>query len=100
MFETLLSLLANAQIDQSTKVPIVDNMFSFLSDPSHLKLASAWLESGSIFEDEHDKKELFKLSKNHQHQILFKICEEPSIPEQTKTDLLAKTLGDDKSDIA
>jgi hypothetical protein len=39
MFDTLLFLLTNEAIDESTKIPIVDSLFAFLSDLGHLKLA-------------------------------------------------------------
>lgn len=39
MFETLLNLLASDHIEKTTKIPIVDNLFGFLSDISHLQLA-------------------------------------------------------------
>ena len=55
MFETLLNLLANESIEQTTKIPIVDNLFGFLSDIEHLKLAQLWLESGAVFKDQATK---------------------------------------------
>ena len=39
MFDTLLQLLANDQIEEPTKIPIVDNLFGFLSNIDHLNLA-------------------------------------------------------------
>lgn len=39
MFETLMKLLSNELIENSTKIPIVDNLFGFLSDVTHLRLA-------------------------------------------------------------
>jgi hypothetical protein len=61
MFETLLQLLSNEHIDNSTKIPIVDNLFGFLSDVEHIKLAELWIESGTVFRDPATKTELFKL---------------------------------------
>jgi hypothetical protein len=49
MFNVLLGLLANPHIDNSTKIPIVDNLFAFLSDLEHLNLARQWLENGIVF---------------------------------------------------
>ena len=49
MFNVLLGLLANPYIDNSTKIPIVDNLFAFLSDLEHLNLARLWLENGIVF---------------------------------------------------
>ena len=49
MFNVLLGLLANPHIDNSTKIPIVDNLFAFLSDLDHLNLARLWLENGIVF---------------------------------------------------
>lgn len=65
MFEVLLGLLANEHIEQTTKIPIVDNLFGFLSDVDHLKLAQEWLETGIIFRDAQTKTELFKLGTRH-----------------------------------
>jgi len=39
MFDVLIGLLANPQIENTTKIPIVDNLFGFLSDIEHLNLA-------------------------------------------------------------
>jgi hypothetical protein len=39
MFQTLLDLLAREDIDATTKVPIVDNIFGFISDKEHINLA-------------------------------------------------------------
>lgn len=100
MFDVLLGLLANEHIDHSTKIPIVDNLFGFVSDIEHLKLAQQWLESGIIFKDVASKHELFKLGQKHKYSILKKIFEEPQISLEVKHELLAKTIGDDKSDIA
>lgn len=61
MFEVLLKLLSNEHIDPQTKIPIVDNLFGFLSDLDHLKLAELWLENGIVFSDPATKAELFKL---------------------------------------
>lgn len=61
MFLTLMELLSNKDIEETTKVPIVDNIFGFISDKDHLKLAISWLESGNIFKSEQDKQPLFEL---------------------------------------
>ena len=97
MFDTLLNLLTRPEIDDSIKVPIVDNLFSFLSDVKHLELAQAWLESGVITLE---GKEVFKLSTKHKYSIMVRIFEEPSVSGEVKANLLEKTLGDDKSDMA
>jgi hypothetical protein len=88
MFDTLLGLLANEHIEATTKIPIVDNLFGFLSDVEHLKLAQQWLESGFIFRDAATKTKLFELGKKHKHSILKKIYEEPSISIEAKSALL------------
>lgn len=49
MFDVLIGLLANPHIEQTTKIPIVDNLFGFLSDIGHITLAQQWLENGKIF---------------------------------------------------
>jgi F0F1-type ATP synthase delta subunit len=100
MFETLLKLLANPSIEQTTKIPIVDNLFGFLSDKEDIKLAQQWLDAGIIFHDPTTKHELFKLGTKHKYSILKKIFEEPSISTEHKHELLEKIIGDDKSDIA
>jgi hypothetical protein len=81
LFDTLLNLLASEHIDPNTKIPIVDNLFGFLSDIEHLNLAQLWLESGIIFKDPATRTELFKLGTKHKYSILKKIYEEPSISE-------------------
>ena len=78
----------------------MDNLFAFLSDIDHLNLARQWLETGIIFKDAENKAELFKLGQRHKYSILKKIFEEPSISAAEKHELLTKTIGDDKSDIA
>ena len=100
MFETLLNLLANESIEQTTKIPIVDNLFGFLSDLEHLQLAQQWLESGVVFKDQATKKALFTLGTRHKYSILKKVFEEPSISTEFKNALIEKVIGDDKSDIA
>jgi hypothetical protein len=100
MFDVLLNLLSSQHINESTKIPIVDNLFSFLTDLEHLKLAQQWLESGIVFANIQNKIELFKLGTKHKHSILKKVFEEPSISIAEKEALLAKVIGDDKSDIA
>ena len=100
MFDTLLHLLANENIEPTTKIPIVDNLFGFLSDIDHLKLAQQWLDTGVIFRDLATKRELFTLGQRHKYSILKRLFEEPSISTELKNQLLERTLGDDKSDIA
>lgn len=46
MFDVLLKLLVNDAIDAQTKIPIVDNLFGFLSDKDHLKIAQDWMTEG------------------------------------------------------
>ena len=100
MFNILLDLLSNEHIDKSTKIPIVDNLFGFLHDLDHLKLAQGWLTAGIVYKEEESKTELFKLGQRHKYSILKKIFEEPSISIEVKNSLLASTIGEDKSDIA
>ena len=52
MFEPLIELLSQQNIDANIKNTIVDNMFSFVSAPEHVLLALKWLESGKIFKDQ------------------------------------------------
>ena len=49
MFETLMGLLSSPNINESNRPPIVDNLFGFLDDTDHVKLALEWLENGKIF---------------------------------------------------
>lgn len=79
MFDVLLNLLANEHIEQTTKIPIVDNLFAFLSDINHINLAQQWLDTGIIFKDAGNKVELFKMGNKHKYSILKRIFEEPSI---------------------
>lgn len=39
MYDTLLKLLSNKDLNNETKIPIVDNLFGFLSDVEHIALA-------------------------------------------------------------
>jgi hypothetical protein len=100
MFDVLIGLLANPQIENTTKIPIVDNLFGFLSDLDHLNLAQQWLEVGAIFADPVTKASLFTLGTRHKYSILKKVYEEPSISIEQKHALSEKVLGEDKSDIA
>ncbi len=59
MFDTLLKLLLREDIEPTTRIPIVDNMFGFVSDKSHINEALKWLEKGFIPKPNGD--ELFKL---------------------------------------
>ena len=99
MFDILLGLLAKPEIDENTKVPIVDSLFAFLSDIEHLKLAQTWLQEGSIRATVGGP-DLYSLSKRNKNSILVKLFEEPSISIELKSQLLEQTLGDDKSDLA
>jgi hypothetical protein len=101
MFDVLLNLLCNEAIDPQTKIPIVDNLFGFVSDKDHLKVAQEWMIEGNIFvQKEGQRKEVFKLGQKHKYSILKKVFEEPSIPAQEKQDILKVVIGEDKSDIA
>jgi hypothetical protein len=52
MFETLLGLLSRGDIDQGIKVPIVENIFSFISNDQQVQLAEGWLNKGFVYKDE------------------------------------------------
>lgn len=97
MFETLLKMLQRSDIDPSTRVPIVDNLFSFVSHKDHIEIALKWLERGAILTE--NDEELFKLAAKHKYSILKVLHGDPSFPTDFKNELLNKTLGDDKSDI-
>ena len=101
MFDVLLNLLVNEAIDPQTKIPIVDNLFGFVSDKDHLKVALDWMMEGNIFvQKEGQRKEVFKLGQKHKYSILKKVFEEPSISAEEKHDILKVVIGEDKSDIA
>lgn len=48
MFNTLVELLARDDIAETTRAPIVDELFGFIVDGDHVKLAIEWLDSGNI----------------------------------------------------
>lgn len=99
MFNTLLALLQREDIEETIRIPIVDNLFGFLTDLEHIKIAREWLDRGAILKA--DGTELFKLSKKHKLSIVKVVFEEPSFEnEEEKQELLEKVIGDDKSDIA
>ena len=58
LFETLVLLLNREDDSGLPKDPIVDSLFSFLSDEEHLKQSIGWLENSEIKVNE---KVLFKL---------------------------------------
>lgn len=49
MFETLVNLLANPNLNENNRSPVVDNLFGFIVDTDHTKLAIEWLNSGNVF---------------------------------------------------
>lgn len=60
MFKTLLNLLLREDLEPTLRVPIVDNLFGFVSEKDHIELALKWLEKGSISKD--NGEEIFKLA--------------------------------------
>jgi aminopeptidase N len=101
MFDVLLGLLANEAIDAQTKIPIVDNLFGFLSDKDHLNIAMDWMQGGHIFTLKGgERQQVFKLGQKHKYSILKKMFEEPSMPTEVKTSIMDTIIGEDKSDIA
>ncbi|CDW89925.1 aminopeptidase n [Stylonychia lemnae] len=98
MFETLKHLLQRSDIEPSTRVPIVDNLFGFASSPDHIKVCLDWLEIGAITSESGE--EIFKLAQKHKQSIVKLVFPDPSFDLEFKNALLEKTLGDDKSDIA
>lgn len=93
-----MKLLLREDIEPTTRVPIVDNLFGFISHKDHIDLALKWLEKGAITKENGD--ELFKLAKKHKYSIVKLVFEDPSYSTEYKHELLEKTIGDDKSDIA
>lgn len=100
MFDTLVGLLANPQIDEATKNPIVDNLFGFIAHKDHLGLARQWLEIDKIFQSAENNLPLFDLQKKHKFSILKNIYKNKEIPLAEKQEILERVIGDDKSDIA
>lgn len=98
MFETLLALLLREDLEPTIRVPIVDNLFGFVSNLGHIELALKWLEKGAITKE--NGEEVFKLAQKHKYSIVKVVFEEPSYPVSFKQELLDKTIGEDKSDIA
>jgi len=101
MFDVLLGLLGNEAIDAQTKIPIVDNLFGFLSDQDHLKSALEWMQDGHIFVLKGgERHQVFKLGQKHKYSILKKMFEEPTMPTEAKKSMMDNIIGEDKSDIA
>jgi len=68
LFNTLLLLLK--QDTGLPKDPIVDQLFSFISNQEHLQLALGWMNDSEI---KLDGVSLFKLNKTHRYTILSKL---------------------------
>jgi hypothetical protein len=101
MFETLVYLVERDDIHISTKIPIVDSLFSFIQTQDQLNLAHQWLDCGFIFRHDAPEKHFFDLGLKHKYSILKKIFEDPDyMPEAQKLELLEVVVGDNKSDIA
>ena len=75
MFNTLLQLLQKENLEETIRVPIVDNLFGFLSDIDHITLARHWLDKGAILRE--DGSEIIKLSKRNKNSIVRVVFEEP-----------------------
>ncbi len=68
MFETLLNLLMREDLDDSTRIPIVDNLFGFVSHADHIQTALVWLDKGAITRE--NGEEVFKLGTRHKQSIV------------------------------
>lgn len=91
-------LLLNREDDSGLpKDPIVDSLFSFLSNDEHLKLCLDWMEASEIIVE---GKVLFKLQKKHKYSILSRLFKSRGFSYEFKIDLLMKVTGDDNSDLA
>lgn len=97
LFETLVLLLNREDDSTLPKDPIVDSLFSFVSNDDHLKLCLGWMEASEISVD---GKVLFKLQKKHKYSILSRLFKSRGFSYDFKMDLLMKVTGDDNSDIA
>ena len=62
MFEMLVGLLAKEGISETTKGPLVDNIFGFITSTPHVKLAIEWLKTGKIFMEGAPDKVLFTMA--------------------------------------
>lgn len=82
MFETLHTVLMREDLEPSTRVPIVDNLFGLVSHKDHITLVQGWLSHGAI--QKSNGEELFKLSQKHKYSILKVVYEEPEIPTEKK----------------
>ncbi len=82
MFETLLNLLMREDIEATTRVPIVDNLFGFVCDKAHLELVQTWLEKGAITRE--NGEEVFKLGTKHRYSIVRNVYEDPSYSLEMK----------------
>jgi hypothetical protein len=69
-----------------------------VSDKTHIELALGWLNSGVITNESGE--ELFKLGAKHKHSIVKIVHADPTYTVEFKKEILEKTLGEDKSDMA
>ena len=58
----MIDVLAKPDLEETIKVPIVDNLFPFLTNSEHLKLALRWIDKSYIFKEENEEAKLFELS--------------------------------------
>jgi len=95
LFDTLVGLLSKEGV---SKDPIVEQMFGFLSQESHITSALEWLDASKISQDGTC---LYELKTNHKYSILKALFKAScAMTFEQKVELLEKTIGDDKSDIA
>lgn len=93
-FRVLVSLLGKEGV---SKVPIVDALFGFISNKAHIEEGLKWLEQAKITAD---GKDLHELALKHKYAILKVLFKSPEFDSEFKHELLEKTIGEDKSDIA
>ena len=60
VYTAILNIFKNESLDEDLMIPLVDNLFDFLSDFQHIQQAIQWLKKGFIYVDD-DNNELFEL---------------------------------------
>lgn len=86
--------------DNSLKTPIVDNMMNFVSNADQVKLARSWADKKHIHTAEEPDKKIYDLAQNNLFSICKSLFKSPHMTTDEKKELLAKVIGDDKSDLA
>jgi len=94
-FSILVSLLSKEGI---SKDPIADALFNFIANKDHIQEALKWLDTGRIADSTNDS--LYEIGFKHKYTIVKVVFKSTEFDYDFKQQLLEKTIGEDKSDIA